>query len=55
MNRLQRWLLVIIVGGCAGCTAFTPPPVLPASHTLVLDPLVVYSDFALPPHHRLLE
>jgi hypothetical protein len=55
MNQLVRWLLISIVGACAGCTNFATPSVLPASHTLVLDPLVVYSDFDLPPHHRLLE
>ena len=39
-----------------GCTSLSSrPSALPLKHTLVLDPLVVYSDFALPPHHRLLE
>ena len=55
--RRAIWVVTLAIA-CAslGCTRFTSrPSVLPAGHTLVLDPLVVYSDFALPPHHRLLE
>ena len=57
--RMRRaiWVVTLVIA-CAslGCTRFTSrPSVLPAGHTLVLDPLVVYSDFTLPPHHRLLE
>ncbi len=47
---------LLIVAGSLGCSSFAPrPSALPTSHTLVLEPLVIYSDFALPPHHRLLE
>lgn len=39
-----------------GCASFQHSAVsLPARHTLVLDPLVIFSDFPLPPHHRLLD
>jgi hypothetical protein len=55
--RLATLLLTLAtVGSSLGCAGLTSrPSVLPNRHTLVLDPLVVYSDFALPPHHRLLE
>jgi hypothetical protein len=40
----------------AGCTGFdTRSSTLPLKNTLVLDPLIVHSDFNLPPRHRLLE
>ncbi|HEV3343234.1 MAG TPA: glycosyltransferase [Pirellulales bacterium] len=40
----------------AGCTGFgTRPGELPLKNTLVLEPLIVHSDFTLPPRHRLLE
>lgn len=55
MNLAIRCLAAFLACGCAGCASITTPSTLPASHTLVLDPLVVYSDFALSPHHRLLE
>ena len=39
----------------SGCSSLVKrKSVLPARHTLVLDPLIVHSDFQLPPHHRLL-
>lgn len=55
--RPVTWLLAAAnVVACTGCASMTSPSgVLPSGYTLVLDPLVVYSDFALPPHHRLLE
>jgi hypothetical protein len=46
-------LLLAALPGCA--TLFSRRPALPSRHTQVLDPLVVYSDFPLPPHHRLLD
>ncbi|HUY36139.1 MAG TPA: hypothetical protein VMV69_25595 [Pirellulales bacterium] len=46
-------MVVTAFSGCANWLA--PRPALPARHTLVLDPLIVYSDFPLPPHHRLLD
>jgi len=56
---LRVWLVgaclmvSMVVSGCA--TMFAPRSALPARHTLVLDPLVVYSDFPLPAHHRLVD
>lgn len=45
--------LLVSLSSCASLTAKTTA--LPVKHTLVLDPLIVYSDFPLPPHHRLLD
>ncbi|MCL6503479.1 MAG: hypothetical protein K6T86_12395 [Pirellulales bacterium] len=40
----------------AGCVALRPAhEALPSRHTLVRGQLVIYSDFALPAHHRLVE
>lgn len=52
-------LAIAIIGGlllvAPGCSNLLKRKnVLPVRHTLVLDPLVVHSDFKLPPHHRLL-
>lgn len=56
LTRLLFCLLPFAVCLFSGCASLTRQPnTLPSKHTLVLDPLVVYSDFALPPHHRLLE
>lgn len=46
------WGLLISLPGCSSLVK--RKSVLPARHTLVLDPLIVHSDFQLPPHHRLL-
>ena len=45
------WLLV---GLSVSCSRFTPPAELPVASSLILDELVVYSDFTLPENHRLL-
>jgi glycosyltransferase involved in cell wall biosynthesis len=56
LTRLLFCLLPFAFCLLLGCTSLSKQPTaLPLKHTLVLDPLVVYSDFALPPHHRLLE
>ena len=39
----------------AGCRPLTPPMELPVASSLVLDELVIYSDFQLPENHRLLQ
>lgn len=44
--------LLTVLPGCS--TLVKRKNVLPVRHTLVLDPLIVHSDFRLPPHHRLL-
>lgn len=55
--RLAAWTLCLAAAAAVqGCTAPLPRmPILPARHTLVREQLVLYSDFPLPPHHRLLE
>ena len=53
---LARLFTIAVCLAMAGCANFQrPASSLPLRHTLVLDPLVVYSDFVLPPHHRLLD
>lgn len=47
--------LALILAGSGCATWFRASSALPVRHTLVMDQLVVYSDFTLPPHHRLLE
>lgn len=42
-----------VILGCAGVIERSVP--LPARHALVMDQLVIHSDFNLPQHHRLLE
>ncbi len=37
-----------------GCHSFTPSLELPVASSLILDELVIYSDFKLPDNHRLL-
>ena len=54
--RAHGALALSLLLSLSSCTALTAKTnALPVKHTLVLDPLVVYSDFALPPHHRLLD
>ena len=45
------WLSVVL---WAGCSRWNPPAELPVASSLILDELVVYSDFQLPENHRLL-
>lgn len=45
-------LLLAVVSGCTLTRTVTP---LPATHSLVREQLVLYSDFDLPQHHRLLD
>ncbi|HUY89594.1 MAG TPA: hypothetical protein VMV10_12740 [Pirellulales bacterium] len=60
--RQTHFALVIAISIAAACWALPgcvglsrPVSTLPTKHTLVIDPLIVYSDFSLPPHHRLLD
>jgi hypothetical protein len=50
------WLVLVIVlcGGCARWS-WSSASQLPSRHSLVLDQLVIFSDSALPQHHRLLD
>ncbi len=53
---MPRLPLVILLLLASGCTALPNRSLsLPDRHTLVREPLIVYSDFAVEPHHRLLE
>jgi hypothetical protein len=53
IRMLLGLALVVSLSSCTGLMA--KKHALPIKHTLVLDPLIVYSDFPLPPHHRLLD
>jgi hypothetical protein len=46
---------ILCVSGCASYFVKAPPPALPTRHDVVLDQLVVYSNFELPDQHRLLQ
>lgn len=48
------FLLWLLLATC-GCARLSSTPQLPSRHNLVLDQLVIFSDSALPQHHRLLE
>jgi glycosyltransferase involved in cell wall biosynthesis len=49
-------LLAFVACLVTGCASFGKrPSELPLKNTLVLEPLIVHSDFTLPPRHRLLE
>lgn len=56
MNQAVAMLFLCgILPTAVGCSSLMQrKSTLPARHTLVLDPLVVHSEFRLPPHHRLL-
>ena len=48
--------LLALLAGLPGCAALSQtPPALPSRHAVVLDQLVIHSDFPLPQHHRLLD
>ena len=47
--------LALAVAALAGCARWKTGPALPSRHHLTLDQLLVFSDTALPKHHRLLE
>lgn len=46
---------VLVVSLLAGCVAWPRPSPLPTRGSVVRDQLVIYSDFDLPKHHRLLD
>jgi len=63
-NLLAAWLIVALLissallgcaGGLKGKGVFKSDASLPARHAVVLDQLVIHSDFNLPRQHRLLE
>jgi hypothetical protein len=47
--------VVLCVSGCASYVTKSSQPALPDRHDVVLDQLVVYSNFELPEQHRLLQ
>src|SRR6188474_407 len=54
VGRWMAWLSLALALGCA--TAETREPVeLPTINSVVRDQLVIYSDFRLPQHHRLID
>jgi hypothetical protein len=56
---MPRVLVATLLGSIAlllGCNVWRQPaPALPARNTVVLDQLLISSDFELPAHHRLLD
>ncbi|MBI3838984.1 MAG: DUF1570 domain-containing protein [Planctomycetia bacterium] len=55
---LRNWIPIALVASClpsGSCARWHSTPVLPARNSIVLDQLIVFSDSALPEHHRLLE
>jgi hypothetical protein len=53
IKTIATGMILLSIGGCAWFVA--KPLALPSRNTIVLDQLVVQSDFGLPPHHRLLD
>ncbi len=53
---LRCVLGAVLILASTGCSALpTRPLSLPSRYTVVREPLVVYSDFPIQPHHRLLD
>jgi hypothetical protein len=54
--RCARWVpwFAMCAAGLGGCRSFQPPVAPPSSNTVVLEQLVVHTDFPLPKQHRLL-
>lgn len=51
-----KWLAALaLVSLLGGCVAWPRPSNLPTRESVVRDQLVIYSDFDLPRHHRLLD
>lgn len=52
----RRALLLVVICWITGCARMlTAPSALPERRVLMREPLVIHSDFEVPPHHRLLE
>ncbi len=51
-KRSTTWLVILLMAGCATSREVVS---LPADDSLVRDQLVIFSDFQLPRHHRLVE
>ncbi len=49
----RTWMLYVVLLG--GCAMHQQKPVLPVEETVQRDQLIIYSDFRLPRHHRLVE
>lgn len=54
---MMRWIvsIAVLLFAIAGCASWRHAAKVPAGNSLVLDQLVLYSDFHLPRQHRLLE
>ena len=53
-NRPHRFSYCVLAFFLVGCSRLTPPAELPVASSLILDELVIYSDFQFPDNHRLL-
>ena len=56
-QRRFYWMMLAsctLVWGCATWSSSSSPPILPTNN-VVREQLIIYSDFELPEHHRLLE
>ena len=53
-DRPHRLGYCVLAFFLVGCSRFTPPAELPVASSLILDELVIYSDFQFPDNHRLL-
>ena len=52
-RSLQSIIVLLLIYQC-GCHRLQTTPSLPENNNVKLDQLIVYSDFKLPKHHRLL-
>ena len=55
MTACRLIAIALAVASATGCARWKSAPALPSRHHLTLDQLLVFSDTALPKHHRLLE
>lgn len=53
LGKLIFGLMLLVT--LTGCAAWQNVPTLPARNSLVLEQLVIHTDFSLPQHHRLLD
>ncbi len=55
MTACRLAAIALAIATAVGCSRWKSAPALPSRHHLTLDQLLVFSDTALPKHHRLLE
>ena len=51
----MRGVWFVLLLAVTGCRSVTTGPALPVQHSIVRDQLVIYSDYPIAPHHRLLD